>query len=175
MNFVEGVFGVVPRQRRLCSTDASSVSVCLCARGRVPGAGLRSQRVVLGNRGACPEAAANVCGGANEHLQSVAGAREGLRTALLGTRHIVWAAVCACIIRSLSIRVVTAAYELRQVTLAVMISGWAHVLHAVFKPWGTASITYKLQHLSLFTTTFVFLLGLLFKANGVDAKDTTFG
>ena len=63
----------------------------------------------------------------------------------------------------------------RQVTLAVMISGWAHVLHAVFKPWGTASITYKLQHLSLFTTTFVFLLGLLFKANGVDAKDTSFG
>jgi hypothetical protein len=50
-----------------------------------------------------------------------------------------------------------------QVTLAVMVCGWAHVLHGVFQPWGAGSITYFVQHLSLFVTTFVFLMGLLFK------------
>ena len=55
----------------------------------------------------------------------------------------------------------------RQVTLAVMISGWSHVLHAIYKPWGSGSPTYKIQHLSLFTTTFVFVMGLLLKVNGV--------
>ena len=54
-----------------------------------------------------------------------------------------------------------------QVTMAVMISGWSHVLHAIYKPWGVASRTYKLQHLSLFTTTFIFTMGLLFKVGGV--------
>ena len=48
-----------------------------------------------------------------------------------------------------------------------MISGWSHVLHAMYKPWGAASPTYKIQHLSLFTTTFVFMMGLLLKVNGV--------
>jgi hypothetical protein len=33
-----------------------------------------------------------------------------------------------------------------QVTLAVLVSGWAHVLHAVYKPWGTGSVLYSLQH-----------------------------
>ena len=61
-----------------------------------------------------------------------------------------------------------------QVTLAVMISGWSHVLHAMFKPWGTASPTYKIQHLSLFTTTFIFLMGLLLKVNGVSQTSTSF-
>ena len=61
-----------------------------------------------------------------------------------------------------------------QITLAVMISGWAHVLHALYKPWGTATRTYKLQHLSLFTTTFIFLMGLLFKVNGVSQEGTSF-
>ena len=61
-----------------------------------------------------------------------------------------------------------------QITLAVMISGWAHVLHALYKPWGTATRTYKLQHLSLFTTTFIFVMGLLFKVNGVSQEGTSF-
>ncbi len=51
----------------------------------------------------------------------------------------------------------------RQVTLAVMVCGWAHVLHGVYQPWGAGSPTYFVQHLSLFLTTFVFLMGLLFK------------
>ena len=37
-------------------------------------------------------------------------------------------------------------------------SGWAHVLHAVYKPWGAGSTMYQLQHGSLFVTTFVFLM-----------------
>ena len=54
-----------------------------------------------------------------------------------------------------------------QITMAVMISGWSHVMHAIYKPWGTASRTYLVQHLSLFTTTFLFTMGLLFKVNSV--------
>ncbi len=50
-----------------------------------------------------------------------------------------------------------------QVTLAVLVSGWAHVLHAVYKPWGAGSAMYSLQHGSLFVTSFVFQMGLLFK------------
>ncbi len=48
-----------------------------------------------------------------------------------------------------------------------MISGWSHVIHGVYKPWGTDSLTYHLQHVSLFVTTFVFVMGLLFKVEGV--------
>ena len=58
-----------------------------------------------------------------------------------------------------------------QVTVAVMISGWAHVLHAVYKPWGVGSRTYVVQHGSLLVTTFVVLMGLLFKVDGV-SKDS---
>lgn len=50
-----------------------------------------------------------------------------------------------------------------QVTLAVLVCGWAHVLHAVYKPWGAGSAMYSLQHGSLFVTSFVFQMGLLFK------------
>lgn len=53
-----------------------------------------------------------------------------------------------------------------QVTIAVMVCGWSHVLHSVFKPWSS-SRTYYLQHASLFVTSFVFLMGLLFKTRGV--------
>ena len=45
----------------------------------------------------------------------------------------------------------------------MLVSGWAHVLHAMYKPWGAGSNMYLLQHGSLFVTTFVFLMGLLFK------------
>ena len=62
----------------------------------------------------------------------------------------------------------------RQITLAVMVSGWSHVIHAIYKPWGAASPTYKIQHLSLFTTTFVFVMGLLLKVNGVTQQSTGF-
>ena len=48
-------------------------------------------------------------------------------------------------------------------------SGWAHVLHAMYKPWGAGTAMYALQHGSLFVTTFVFLMGLLFKVNGVSS------
>ena len=54
-----------------------------------------------------------------------------------------------------------------QVTLAVLISGWAHVLHAIHKPWGVRDPMYILQHFSLLVTTFVFLMGLLFKVGRV--------
>jgi hypothetical protein len=57
-----------------------------------------------------------------------------------------------------------------QVTLAVLVSGWAHVLHAMFKPWGAGSVLYSLQHGALFVTSFVFLMGLLFKVDGVSSS-----
>ena len=59
-------------------------------------------------------------------------------------------------------------------TLAVLVSGWAHVLHAIYKPWGTGSNMYMLQHGSLFVTSFVFLMGLLFKVNGVSTTATVY-
>ena len=43
-------------------------------------------------------------------------------------------------------------------TLAVLVCGWAHVLHAMYKPWGAGSGMYALQHGSLFVTSFVFLM-----------------
>ena len=36
-------------------------------------------------------------------------------------------------------------------------------MHAVYKPWGAGTVMYLLQHGSLFVTSFVFLMGLLFK------------
>ena len=33
-----------------------------------------------------------------------------------------------------------------QATLAVLVSAWAHILHAVYKPWGIGSVMYRLQH-----------------------------
>ena len=45
-----------------------------------------------------------------------------------------------------------------QVTLAVLVSGWAHVLHATYKPWRASHVMYLLQHASLFITSFVFLM-----------------
>ena len=41
------------------------------------------------------------------------------------------------------------------------------MVHAVYRPWGSASVTYWVQHVSLLTTTFVFVMGLLFKVKGV--------
>jgi hypothetical protein len=60
-----------------------------------------------------------------------------------------------------------------QVTLAVLVSGWAHVLHAMYKPWG-AGLLYSLQHGALFVTSFVFLMGLLFKVDGVSSSSGTY-
>jgi hypothetical protein len=54
-----------------------------------------------------------------------------------------------------------------QVTLAVLVSFWAHALHGLYKPWGAGSQTYKLQHASLTATDFLFLMGLLFKSRSV--------
>jgi hypothetical protein len=61
-----------------------------------------------------------------------------------------------------------------QVTLAVLVSGWAHVLHAQYKPWGGGSVLYRLQHGALFVTSFVFLMGLLFKVDGVSSSSGTY-
>jgi hypothetical protein len=61
-----------------------------------------------------------------------------------------------------------------QVTLAVLVSGWAHVLHAMYKPWGVGTVLYGLQHGALFVTSFVFLMGLLFKVQGVSSYSGTF-
>ena len=33
-----------------------------------------------------------------------------------------------------------------QATLAVLVSCWAHILHAVYKPWGVGTVMYRLQH-----------------------------
>ena len=59
-----------------------------------------------------------------------------------------------------------------QVTLAVLTCGWAHVLHGVYKPWGAGTVMYSLQHGSLFVTTFVFLMGLLFKVSATAALES---
>jgi hypothetical protein len=61
-----------------------------------------------------------------------------------------------------------------QVTLAVLVSGWAHVLHAMYKPWGAGSVLYGMQHGALFVTSFVFLMGLLFKVDGVSSSSGTY-
>jgi hypothetical protein len=66
-----------------------------------------------------------------------------------------------------------------QVTLAMLFSGWAHVLHAVYKPWrvsakASENATYMVQHASLFVTSFVFLMGLLFKVEGVSGSSATY-
>ena len=61
-----------------------------------------------------------------------------------------------------------------QITLAALFSGWSHVLHGIYKPWGSVSLSYKVQHLSLFTTTFIFIMGLLFKVNTVAQKSFGF-
>jgi hypothetical protein len=61
-----------------------------------------------------------------------------------------------------------------QVTLAVLVSGWAHVLHAQYKPWGAGGLLYSLQHGALFVTSFVFLMGLLFKVDGVSSSSGTY-
>jgi hypothetical protein len=61
-----------------------------------------------------------------------------------------------------------------QVTLAVLVSSWAHVLHAMYKPWGAGSKLYGLQHCALFVTSFVFLMGLLFKVDGVSSSSGTY-
>ncbi len=67
-----------------------------------------------------------------------------------------------------------------QVAFAVLVSAWAHVLHAVYKPWTVSAaaaatkdaegvalpvsrgVMYHLQHASLLVTTFVFLTGLMY-------------
>jgi hypothetical protein len=54
-----------------------------------------------------------------------------------------------------------------QVFAAVFVCALAHVLHAAFEPWGVWSQTYTLQHLSLLSTTFVFVMGLLFKSGSL--------
>jgi hypothetical protein len=66
-----------------------------------------------------------------------------------------------------------------QVTLAVLFSGWAHVLHAMYKPWRVESTpetypTYMVQHASLLVTSFVFLMGLLFKVEGVKSSSPVY-
>jgi hypothetical protein len=61
-----------------------------------------------------------------------------------------------------------------QVALAVLVSGWAHVLHAMYKPWGVGSVMYRLQHGSLLVTFFVFLMGLLFKLDGVSLRSRVY-
>jgi hypothetical protein len=62
-----------------------------------------------------------------------------------------------------------------QVTLAVLVCGWAHwhVLHAVYKPWASQPSMYRLQHASLGLTSFVFLMGLLFKVGTVCVHESS--
>jgi hypothetical protein len=65
--------------------------------------------------------------------------------------------------------VVLSAHSPLQVTQAVLVSFWAHTLHSLYEPWGYGSQTYILQHLSLAATSFMFLMGLLFKSGRVDS------
>ena len=44
----------------------------------------------------------------------------------------------------------------------------------MYKPWGKGSVLYMLQHGSLFVTSFVFLMGLLFKVKGVVATSPVY-
>ena len=46
--------------------------------------------------------------------------------------------------------------------------------HVFLQPWGTGSQTYYIQHFSLLTTTFIFVMGLLFKVNGVSQASPAF-
>jgi len=52
-----------------------------------------------------------------------------------------------------------------QVMVALLVSGWGHVLHSVFKPWRVGGLgldgrnAYVLQHFGLFVVFFVFLMG----------------
>jgi hypothetical protein len=59
-----------------------------------------------------------------------------------------------------------------QVTMAVVVCCVAHVLHAVYTPWGAHSVTYLVQHLSLLATTYVFVIGLLLKVGRRPAMGT---
>ena len=43
--------------------------------------------------------------------------------------------------------VILNAHSPLQVTLAVLVSFWAHTLHSLYEPWGYGSQTYMLQHL----------------------------
>jgi hypothetical protein len=66
-----------------------------------------------------------------------------------------------------------------QVTLAVLVSVLAHVLHAMYKPWRLSdktldNRTYMVQHASLSVTSFVFLMGLLFKVEGVSSSSPAY-
>ncbi len=40
--------------------------------------------------------------------------------------------------------------------------------------WGTGSVLYSLQYSALFVTSFVFLMGLLFKVDGVPLSSGTY-
>jgi hypothetical protein len=44
----------------------------------------------------------------------------------------------------------------------------------MYKPWGAGSVLYSLQHGALFVTSFVFLMGLLFKVDGVSSSSGTY-
>lgn len=61
-----------------------------------------------------------------------------------------------------------------QVAFALLVSGWAHVAHAAYKPFAHNNVAaYYLQHASLGITTFLFCNGLLFKVNGFAVDDGT--
>jgi hypothetical protein len=61
-----------------------------------------------------------------------------------------------------------------QASLALIVCVVAHVLHAAWKPWGTGSGAYYLQHASLFFVSFVFLVALLFKSGSVSTASSWF-
>lgn len=52
-----------------------------------------------------------------------------------------------------------------QITFALVVCTYAHVAHGMYRPFVERS-SYLLQHFSLGTTTFVFVMGLLFKVEG---------
>lgn len=51
-----------------------------------------------------------------------------------------------------------------QIAFALLVSAYAHVLHAYYKPFVDVS-AHRLQHFSLFTTTFVFTIAMLLKVD----------
>jgi hypothetical protein len=58
---------------------------------------------------------------------------------------------------------------------ALLISMWAHVLHALYAPWGRGTNLYMMQHCSLTVIVGVFFCGVILKLDGVDTSSPAYG
>ncbi len=58
--------------------------------------------------------------------------------------------------------------------IALLVSVWAHVMHAVFAPWVRGTTVYVLQHFCLTVIVGVFFCGVVLKLDGVDASSVEY-